>query len=670
MTTFDTLSAHAAPLAARMVPAGKTLLAFLVALAGGGLGLPTTLPALGGEAPPPVRVSSGPQVPPLQLLPLRQVRIDDRFWTPKLRIYKERSVPHSWQYVEGEIRALRRAAGETVAGDPNGTWGEANLYKVLETVAYALALFPDPELEQRMDEIIRQVAAAQRPDGYVHAYVMNAGKPPWDPAFLDGSHDGYVLGHLIEAAVEYQAVTGKAAFLDVARRAADQAYEQFLGANGRPGFCGHAELEMALVELYRATGERRYLELAQAFIEWRGRNIVTPAGPTPRAYFQDAVPLREQRTLEGHAVRAIFFATGVADVAIETRDGDYRLAAHRFWDSTTLRRMTVTGSVGPRDEHEAFGEDYELPRAGYYESCAACGLADFAQRMFLLEGRAEAADALEQVLYNAVLHGLALDGTTSYYQNPLTDRDRPRYNAWVCCPPNLSRTLLQVGRYAYGYRERELFVNLYIAGDGRFPLEKNSVRLQVETDYPWNGDVKLTVTPEQPGPFAVNLRIPGWCRQAAMKLNGQPLTPLPRSDNGYARLDREWLTGDTVELQFEMPVERLLAHPNIRDCQGRVALRRGPLVYGLEGLDNPDGPAIELGSDPQFRTEPRADLLGGVTVIHGTAMDGRPLLAVPFYALANRDTSWQEVWLTQHGLPADASWWEGRLYRPLSTVAK
>ena len=238
------------------------------------------------------------------MLPLRQVQIDDRFWTPKLRVCKERSVPHSWQYVEGEIRALRRAAGEAVAGEPNGTWGEANLYKVLETVAYALALFPDQELERRMDEIIRQVAAAQRPDGYVHAYITNSGKPPWDPAFLDGSHDGYVLGHLIEAAVEYQAATGKTAFLDVARRAADQAYAHFLGPPGHPGFCGHAELEMALVELFRVTGEPRYLELARAFIEWRGRNKVTPAGPTPRAYFQDAVPLRDQRTLEGHAVRA------------------------------------------------------------------------------------------------------------------------------------------------------------------------------------------------------------------------------------------------------------------------------------------------------------------------------------------------------------------------------
>ncbi len=284
----------------------------------------------------------------LRLLPPKNVRIDSPFWSPKLDVYRQQTIPHSWQYMQWELRALQAAAGESVDGDLNGTWGEANLYKFFETCAYSLAQFPDPALARRWDAIVELLGRAQRPDGYLHAYVTNNHKQPWDPEFLDGSHDGYVLGHMIEAAIEYHAATGKDEFLRIARRAADQAYQHFLGPAGVPGFGGHAELEMALVELYRVTGESRYLDLARAFVEWRGHGLVKPHSDTPRAYFQDAFPLREQKTLEGHAVRAIFFATGVADLALETGDPDYRLAANRFWNSTARRRMTVTGSIGPR----------------------------------------------------------------------------------------------------------------------------------------------------------------------------------------------------------------------------------------------------------------------------------------------------------------------------------
>jgi uncharacterized protein len=408
----------------------------------------------------------------LESLPIANVQVQDVFWAPRIQVYREKTIPHSWTYMEWELRSLRKAAGEQVEGELNGTWGEANLYKFLETVAYSLAIRRDPVLEKRVDEIVALLRACQQPSGYLHVYVTNNQKPPWDPAFLDGSHDGYVLGHMIEAAIEYHAATGKRAFLDIACKAADEACDHFLGPKGQPGFCGHAELEMALVELYRVTRNARYLELSRAFVEWRGRGLVPPAGPTPRAYFQDGVPLRAQRTLEGHAVRAVFFATGVADLAIATGDSDYRLATHRFWDSTTLRRMTITGGIGPRKEHEALGEDYELPNDGYYESCAACGLADFAHRLFLLERRAESIDVLERVLYNAVLHGIALDGVTTYYCNPLSDRAHPRDNCWVCCPPNLSRTLLQIGRYAYARTDRDLYVNLFVGGTVRCHLRR------------------------------------------------------------------------------------------------------------------------------------------------------------------------------------------------------
>jgi len=626
------------------------------------------LPAIvaGPAGAAPAGESRSHAAPPggARAVPVQGVKVSDPFWLPKLRVYQERTLPHSWQYMSWELRALRRAAGEKVEGEPNGTWGEANLYKFLETLAYSLSLFPDPALEARVDEVVGLVARAQRPDGYVHAYVLNAGKPPWDPGFLDGSHDGYVLGHLIEAAVEHHAATGKRPLLDVACRAADEAWRRFLGPGGRPGFCGHAELEMALVELYRVTGEPRYLELSKAFIAWRGRGLVKPAGDTPRAYFQDHVPLGEQRTLEGHAVRAVFFATGVADVAIETGEADQRLAAHRFWDSVARRRMAITGSIGPRKEHEALGEDYELPDAGYYESCAACGLADFAHRMFLLEARAEYADVLEQVLYNAVLHGMALDGTHTYYQNPLSDRDNPRYNSWVCCPPNLSRTLFQVGRYAYGRGEGEVYVNLFVGGTATVPLPSGRVVLAVTTDYPWDGAVKIAIRPEAPMRFALLLRQPAWCERAELKVNGAA-EAAPTRVKGYLRLEREWRPGDVVELRMDMPVRRLEAHPNIRDGAGKVALQRGPLVYAFEGIDNHGSARVTLGADPGFTVEHRPDFLGGVSVIRGRTADGKPLLAVPFYALANREKSSQEVWAQQAGLRPDPDWWLGRLYRPV-----
>ena len=596
-------------------------------------------------------------------IPVKNVQLEGGFWGPKMRTYKDRTIPHSWHYMGYDIRSLRKAAGEKTDGPFNNTWGEANLYKFLETIAHSLGMFPDAALEKQVDEIVELIGRAQRANGYSHVFIINEGKPDWDPEFLDGSHDGYVLGHLIEAAIEYQANTGKRALLEIASKAADEAYEHFLGPKGVPGFCGHAELEMALVELSRATGRTKYVELARAFVEWRGRGLVKPVGATPRAYFQDAVPLRQQVSLDGHAVRSTFFATGVADLALATGEADYRLAANRFWESVTHRRMTVTGSTGPRQEHEAFGEDYELPNNGYYESCAACGLLDFAQRMFLLEGQSDSGDVLERVLYNAVLHGISLDGTNSYYQNPLSDTNHPRYNSWVCCPPNLSRTVFQVGRYAYASGEKDVFVNLYVAGTVQAPLKDGLVSLKVETDYPWEGKVKIVVTPGNVKRFAVNLRWPAWCESATLTINGQSIHPLRKTDRGYVRLEREWREKEAIEFNMEMPVRLMEAHPLIKDCAGKVALQRGPLIYGFEGMDNQGKAALELGDDPQFQVENRFDLLGGVRVVTGRDAEGKPIMAVPFYAMANRAKTVQEVWTLQRGLKPSDAWWEGRLYR-------
>jgi hypothetical protein len=595
-------------------------------------------------------------------VPLQQVRIDDPFWSPKLEIYRQRTIPHSWKYMEWELKALRHAAGNKQQGQLNGTWGEANLYKFLETIALSLAQFPDRALEERVDGIVDLIEKAQDKDGFSHVFYLNSGKPKWDPDFLDGSHTGYVLGHMIEAALEYKAATGKTKFLSIAERAVAQAYTHFLGKNGRPGFDGHAELEMALVELYRVTRNAKALELSRAFVEWRGRKKVKPYSGTPRAYFQDEVPLRQQRTLEGHAVRALFFATGVADLALETGGTDYRLAADRFWQSTTGRRMTITGSVGPRKEHEAIGEDYELPNDGYYESCAACALVDFASRMFLLEGSSSAIEVVERSLYNAVLHGISLDGTNSYYQNPLSDKNNLRYNSWVCCPPNLSRTLFQVGRYAYAAKPKEnsIYINLFVGGDFKAVLESGEVQVKIRRPSAFSDEFALQV--QSPGPCTIKVRLPSWARTYQVSIDGTSLEANQPDDDGYLVLKRKSSKGETVRVKFDAPPEWIEAHPNVQACHGKVALQKGPFVYAFEGLDNPGLPRVRAKTNFEFQEVP--ELLGGIGTLRGVDAENKRFTAIPFFALANRGKTWQEVWVPLTDFQPSDRWWEGKLYRP------
>jgi DUF1680 family protein len=598
-------------------------------------------------------------------VPVTAVRIRDGFWSPKLAVYRNNTIPHSWQYIEGNIEALRKLAGLSDESGKTGLWTEANLHKFIETICYSLARYPDAELQKMLDEIIALLAAAQRPDGYIHAHVMLNSLTPWDNLYHQ--HDGYVSGHLYEAAVAHYRVTDRRTLLDVACKSADQAYRHFLG-EGNPGFPGHAEIELALVELYRVTGRKRYLQLARAFVERRGQTPEKECPRFPCEYFQDHLPIRRQQEIRGHAVRAVFFATGVADVALATREPDMRSAAHRLWDSAAKRKMYITGSVGAFRKHEAFGGDYVLPNDGYCESCAACGLADFAHRMLLLEADAQCGDVLERVLYNAVLHGISLDGKSFYYRNPLHDRNHPRGNNWCCCPPNLSRTLLKVGGYVYAQADKDIYVNLYVGGTAGISLPDNTVTVTQQTEYPWQGTVKMLVDPRKPGRFSMNLRIPGWCQKARLKVNGVEIGR-PLLHKGYARLNREWKSGDVVELVLAMPVERIEAHPNVEENHGLATVQRGPLVYGLEALDNGGNPDVVLPLDPQFQFEHRPEFLGGVTVIEGKSLKGTPFLAVPFYALANREKSSQAVWLTQKGKSVQLTGWRDRLYRPLDPSA-
>lgn len=608
------------------------------------------------EWSPPEEITRGK----IRAVPFKNVEINDNFWSPKQKVYRERTIPHSWQYVQREIEDNEIAAGwKNLQRGKDTPWNQANLHKVLETCAYALAQDKNQELDSKLDYIISAIAAAQQPDGYVNALITVRKMKPWDN--LDGQHDGYVAGHLIEAAVAHYLATGKTNFLNVAKKLADHIYDYFI-TQKHEGYCGHAELELALVRLYRVTGEKRYLDLSLEWINRRGKPW-NYSSKTPRTYFMDHVPARELKEITGHAVRAVFYATGIAETAIETNDDALKQAARRLFESATKRKMYVTGGVGSQKEDEGFGADYHLPnREGYAESCAACGMLNFAMSMFRLDGKAEAIDVLERTLYNAVLHGISLDGTTTYYTNPLTDEDHLRDNCWVCCPPNLSRTLLRVQDYIYARTDDAIYVNLYIGSRAKVDLKNGGVVVSQKTDYPWDGKIKVSVEPQKPFRFGIKLRIPAWTRSYDLSLNGNPLKEKVQTD-GYIEIRRVWNKGDTVEIEFPMKVEEIVSHPAVTNNNGRVAIQRGPIVFGFEALDNNGSIDITLAKDPQFNDTYNPHFLNGVVVITGKKSDGSTCVAIPFYALANRGKSKQIVWVYKEGFKRPARGWETRLYQ-------
>jgi len=595
----------------------------------------------------------------MEEVPLGAVHIQDTFWLPKLKIYRDNLLSNVWPNLTTPIAMLKNAATpEKKPVKGAHPYIEGDVHKILEAGSCALALTSDPELERRIDELIAIVGDAQQPGGDADAFVITHGLKPWSNTY-GCQEDGYVTGFLIEGAVAHYRATGKKAYLDIASKAADSAWRYFVEQKN-PGFPGHAGIEPALGELYRVTGAVKYLDLLRAIIDARGKS----PNSDPTGYHQAHLPIRQQNDMKGHAVRAMFFATGVADLGMEAGDKSLCDAARRLWTSTTQRRMYVTGSVGSRVEKEAFGEDYELPnREGYCESCANCGLMNFAHRMLRMDGNAEAADVLELALYNGVLHGIALDGKSTYsYKTPLSDANHSRSGWGMCCPSTLYRTLMQVGRYVYGFSENDIYVNLFVGSTGQVPLKAGPVTIRQETEYPWTGAVRISVDPGKETEFALRVRIPGWSQGAELKLNGKKIEPLD-VEKGYAVIRRTWSKDDTVQLDLPMPVRRVEANPLVVADSGKVAIQRGPIVYGMEALDNDGRALVSLPSDPKFQAEARPDMLGNVTVIQGKTSDDKPFLAVPFYALANRGISIQEVWLYQAGKGNRKEGWEGKLYR-------
>ena len=581
-------------------------------------------------------------------------------------------------------------------GDPNRPhhFWDSDEAKWLEAVGYSLANYSDPELEALADAVIDDLAAVQQEDGYLNTYytVVEPGKR-WSNTRI--MHELYCAGHLIEGAVAYYQGTGKRKFLDVMCRYADYIATVFGHGEGQiPSYPGHEEIELALVKLYRATGEEKYLDLAEYFVDERGRQphywdverAALGETDTPRwggfEYFQAHAPIVEQTDIEGHSVRATYLMSGVTDVALLQDDAELAEASKRLWHSMVDRRMYVTGGIGSSANGERFTSDYDLPNdTAYAETCAAIGAVFWARRMLDLDPRGEYADVMERCLYNAVLPGVSLDGKDFFYANMLDvnkavwdakrpeechDSEQPQRQPWfgcACCPPNVARLAASLNMYVYSRRGSTVYCNLYTPSEAEFRFEGGSVRLLQETDYPWDERIHLTVA-EVSGSPTVALRIPGWCRKPALSINGEEIKVSTVLANGYALLTREWVAGDLIELTLPMPVERLYARPEVWMDNGCTAIQRGPILYCLEAADNGESlHALVLPEGSALNATYDADLLGGVVVITGkgwrkTAPGNGTLYApgapnrqpveltfVPYYAWGNRAPGSMLVWV-------------------------
>ncbi len=607
-------------------------------------------------------------------IPLTQVEIRDQFWEPRLQTNRRITLPHLFEQLEsaGNIPNLRLAAEGKREGYQGPVYMDSDLYKAMEAAAYVLALHPDDPIREKLDEVIGILERAQTPEGYLNSYFQVV-TPDKRWSNLRDWHELYCAGHLFEAAVAHYEATGSDRLLKVATRYADYIDSVFGDAPGkRKGYCGHPEIELALIRLYRATGEPRYLNLARFFLTHRGSKFFAqehhiPLDQYDGSIWQDNVPLAEHKEIVGHAVRAGYLFAGTTDLVAETGDETLLRMLSRVWDNTIHRRSYITGGIGNEARHEGFTRDYELPnRTAYQETCASIALIFWAHRMGLLLGEARFFDALERALYNGALAGISLSGNRFFYVNPLESDGTHHRRAWyscACCPPNIARLLASLGGYLYAQSESDLWVNLYVESRVQTELAGHKVKLEVLTEYPWRGVVHVAVRPESPTRFGLHLRLPSWCESPTLKVNGVPA--MLTREQGYAVIRREWREGDRVELHLPMEPRLMEAHPQVEADRWQVAIQRGPIVYCLEGCDQPVPlrlMAVRTEGNLEARWE--SGLLNGVIVVEGDAlaladesdwgdMLYRPLKprkptrfrAIPYYAWDNREPCPMRVWM-------------------------
>jgi hypothetical protein len=612
-------------------------------------------------------------------LPIEDVRLEGGFWGPKVEINRTRALPH--QYAEcvrtGRIDNFHRAAGRKECDLSKHLAPDSDVYKWMEAVAYSLAAHPDPQLEETLDALIELVAAAQDANGYLHTeFIGEKAAERWKD--LPRKHEMYCGGHLLQAAVAHHRVTGKRTFLDVAVKWAEHVWKRF-GAEDAEGAGGHPEVEPALVELWRETDDRRWLDLARRLIDRRG----TPASKlNGRIELQDHLPVRQQRTPTGHAVRQLYLLCGLADLYAETGEAALLRVLEEQWLNFTRKKTTVTGGAGARYAGEVFGTDYELPnRTGYNETCAAVASFMWNWRMLLITGAPRYAEEMERVLYNGFLAGVSLEGTEYFYTNPLEHdggaslardsgsarRTTRHWDQTPCCPPNAARLLASLTCCLCGVSRdgRVLRIHHYAAGTVRADTAAGEVRLRQETNYPWDGRVSVLLEGAADAEWTLALRVPGWAREATVTVNNE--NAREAASGTYVEIARRWRAGDRVVLDLPLPVRKLCAHPRVTDCVGCVALVRGPVVYCLEGCDYPGLDLFGLSLPLNANLKPRFDpiRLAGVTVLEGTAeyrepgtelytnaeippARNVPLTAIPYFAWANREKGAMRVWIPTH----------------------
>lgn len=603
---------------------------------------------------------------PVQPVPFTAVHMNDTFWAPRIETNRAVTIPFAFAKceetgrVDNFVRAAAALRGEKVDRTiPPYPFDDTDIYKVIEGASYTLSVQKDPKLEAYLDTLIAKIAAAQEPDGYLYtARTIDpehphkwAGKERWVQEEVL-SHELYNLGHLYESAVAHHQATGKRTLLDISLKSAELLCRTF-GPGKRTIYSGHQIVEMGLVKLYRVTNDERYLNLAKFMLDSRAGG---------NAYNQAHERVVDQREAVGHAVRATYMYSGIADVAAITGDKEYVAAIDAIWENVVSKKLYLTGGIGALHKGEAFGDNFELPNAtAYNETCAAIGHGYWNHRLFLLHADAKYIDVMERTLYNGLISGVSLDGKLFFYPNPLSsvgDYQRSPWFGVACCPGNITRFIASVPGYMYAHQGDTLYVNLFAAGSAHIDMASGrAVKMTQETRYPWDGAVRVTVEPAKTSVFIINVRVPGWAREEVLpsalyrfaEKSSQPVAlkvnrhPVPvRLEKGYVSLRRKWRSGDTIELDLPMQPRRVLASAEVEADRELVAIQRGPIVYCVEWPDNASNEvaAIALPDDSALTAEFRPDLLNGVMVIKG-----RGLTAIPYYAWAHRGKGQMAVWL-------------------------
>ena len=608
---------------------------------------------------------------PIDPVPFTQVKVTDSFWEQRLKASRETTIPLAFskceetgRYLNFRQARLQMDSPVNLGFPPSGfSFDDTDVYKTIEGASYVLQTMPDAKLEAYIDSVLAIVAAAQEPDGYLYTpRTMNpehphdwAGDTRWSKEEVL-SHELYNLGHMVEGAVAHYQATGKRNFLDIAIRYADCVVREVGPGEGQACVVpGHQIAEMALCRLYLVTGDRKYLDEAKFFLDYRGRTGIKDA------YSQSHKPVLEQDEAVGHAVRAAYMYAGMADVAALTGDKAYIDAIDRIWQNIVEKKLYITGGIGATSAGEAFGPEYYLPNhTSYCETCAAIGLCYVNHRMFLLHGESKYYDVLERTLYNGLISGVSLDGGAFFYPNPLESHGEHLRQPWfgcACCPSNISRFIPSLPGYVYAVRDGSLYVNLYMANSASMEIGGKSISVRQETDYPWSGKVSLTIDETSvKGSTAIKLRLPGWARSEvtpgglytfadgrksawSVSVNGEKVAITPGAD-GYLALERRWKKGDTVVLDMDMFPRLVKADEKVEADRGRLAVEKGPIVYCAEEVDN-TVPVLDAVIDPENPlTVTRDDALCGIDRIQSGELS-----LIPYYAWNHRGKSNMAVWI-------------------------